>query len=537
MKKKMLLTAGILIGIGSVYGAKHWLAPSAVEKASAGTYTELPAEFRTTAKEQVKTASTDPLATKIEQLQRWVRGCEPSLSREAAFKILGEWSERDAHAALDFVSAAPHFPRRNFAYAIPLARICRSDPKEVIGWLSQQIAVTEDRTIIAESIIRRIESEAPSAALELADAPGIPVSIVSFGELLGRVARTKPQIALQNFAQKTSTGQKCVIGPMLNFWSQTNPNDALAWYMGRGETDDDVAQSLAAGCIKSGQYTLMDLIPRLKLSAEQADRMLEQLSRDGVPLDSRTVSLFSERARRRAAEAAAWNLEDSPDRVMAFVRAAVGTNHQAEALLGGWRSWLNSDRKAALEWLQQLPDRQLASEISARIERQELSRDPHKALVIASTITNQEERRNVVTTAVNRLVWDDPAAAAAWLAQNPNDAPRSGTYSRLATQYLEHDDAGAMAWITKMSAGEARDEALSAAAAFWAGKETDFATASMAVIGDAQKRQQCMFNLYRTLNRTDEAKAEQWLATQGLPAEVRQSWKALGQTSSTQYFD
>jgi hypothetical protein len=535
MKKKLFLTAGILIAIGSVYGAKHRLAPGSGEKVSAVSHTGRSAVLQTTIKEQSEALAEDQLTAKIEQLRRWVCGREPSLDRETAMKILGEWADRDAHAALDFVCAAPHFPRRNFAYAIPLAKICRREPKEVIGWLSHQITVADDRTEIAESIIQRIERDAPVVALELANAPGIPVGIELFGELLGRMARTQPQIALQAFAQKTLDGQKRVIGSMLYYWAQTNPNEALAWYQGRGETDAGAARSLATGCIKSGQYTIADLVQRLSLSTEQADRMLFQLSRDGVALDPQTLVFFSEHARQRAAEAAAWNLENSPDRVVAFVKAALGANYRAEALVGGWRSWLSSDRKAALEWLQQLPDRQLANELPARLERQEQLRDPHKALAIAATIANQEERRDVVMTAVQRLVWEEPAEAAAWLAQNPNDAPRPESYGMLTRNYLERDDAGAMAWLVKLSAGEARDEALSAAAKFWAGREIEFAAASIAAIGDTQKRQQCMFSLYCNLNRTNTAKADQWLATQGLSAEVRQSWKALGQTSTMTY--
>jgi len=200
-----------------------------------------------------------------------------------------------------------------------------------------------------------------------------------------------------------------------------------------------------------------------------------------------------------------------------------------QALLEGWSSWLQSDRKAALAWLQQLPDRQLAGELSARLERRELSREPRKALAALKTISNQEEPENMVGDAVHLLAWEDPASAASWLVQNPNDAPSPAIFSTLARRYLERDDAGAMAWIAHLGAGAARDEALSAAAVFWVEKEVDFATTSMAVIGDAQKRQQCMFSLYCNLNRTDTAKADQWLAAQDLSPEVRQSWKALGQ--------
>ena len=121
------------------------------------------------------------------------------------------------------------------------------------------------------------------------------------------------------------------------------------------------------------------------------------------------------------------------------------------------------------------------------------------------------------------------------MTQNPNDVPRTISYEALARRYLERDDAAAMAWIAKLGVGVERDEALSAAATFWVRKEIDFATTAMAVIGDAQKRQQCMFSLYCDLNRTNATKADQWLAAQGLSAEVRQSWKALGQTTSGQY--
>lgn len=535
MKKKMFLTAGILIGIGSVYGAKLWLAPGAEAKVSAELRTEHPATRRTTEQVQTEKMSVDLLASKIERLRLWACGKDPALNREAAMKILMEWADSDAHAALDFVVTAPRFPRRNFAYAIPLAKICQSDPKEVIAWLAYQIADTCDRNEIAGAIIRRTQGDAPVAALELASSPGVSIDNDDLGELLGRVARTQPQIALQNFAEKNPGCQKEMIGPMLLHWAQANPSEALAWFLGRGENDAEAARSLASGCLKSGKYTLADMIPRLRLGTEQVDRMLYQLSRDGSVLDPKTLGLFSERARRRATEIVARDLEDAPDRVMAFVKAAVGSNEQAEALLGGWSSWLQSDRKAALAWLQQLPDRQLAGELTTRLERNEQLRDPHKALVVAKTISNQEEREKIVGAAVHRLAWEAPAEAAAWLAQNPSDAPRPAVFCTLARRYLERDDAGAMAWIARLGAGEARDEALSAAAVFWVEKEVDFATTSMAVIGDAQKRQQCMFNLYRNLNRTNSAKADQWLEAQGLSAEVRQSWKALGQTRT--YYD
>lgn len=535
MKKKLFLTAVILIGIGSVYGARHWMAPRSSGKMAVPPHLERAAALRATLKDQGEASTVDPLEAKIEKLRRWTRGEEPKMDRWIAMQILEEWSKRDAQAALDFVCEAAHFPRRNMAYAVPLAWICRRDPKAALTWLVRQVQVEGDRNEVARTVVRRLEDDAPGAALEFVTITGVPFDIELYGALVGRVARTQPQTALQALAQKPLEMQQKALGSMLLSWAQSCPNEALAWYLSRGAADVDGARALATGCMKSGQFSLGDLISRLKISPKQTDEMLWRLRREGVALDAKTLGLFSPSARIYAAEAAGRELEEAPAKTLAFVVAAVGPEHRAEALVQGWSCWLQSDRKAALEWLQQLPDRQLAAELSGRLERMELTRDPRQALSVATTITNQEERHELVGTAVRRLSWEDPAMVAAWMAQNPNDVPQTISYGALARRYLERDDAGAMLWIAGLGTGEARDEALSAAASFWVRKEIDFATTAMAVIGDAQKRQQCMFSLYCNLNRSNAAKADQWLAAQGLSAEVRQSWKALGQTTSDHF--
>lgn len=536
MKKKLLLTAGILTGVVLFFGVKRQLAPVSVGEAKPPLRQAAKVAVETVKDEQAE-AQAETLDSKIEKLRAWTERRDSKLGRGAALQILEEWSKHDAKAALDFVSAAPFFPGRNTAYAVPLSRISRTDPKAVVEWLSREIGQINERTEVVEGIVWRNLTAAPAAALAITETPEVVIDGNLFGRLLGEVAKTQMQLALQGLAQKSSEIQSRALGPMLETLAQSNPRDALNWYLSRGVEDSDAAKALAMGCVKSGQYNIPDLAARLNLNTEQTDRMLHRLTWDGVVLDPKSLAAFSDRARLRAAEVAARNLEDSPDRVLAFVKATVGPEQQLEVLAHGWRKWLGSDRKGAQAWLQQLPDRRLASELPARLEREEQLSNPHKALELARTIVNQQERKDVVESAVQRLVWQDPVEAATWLAQNPGMVSMNGRIGNLAERYLEKDDAGAMAWIARLSAGEERDEALGAAAIYWARKEIDFATVSMSTIGDAQKRQRCMFDLYLNLNRVNATKADQWLAAQGLSAEVRQSWKALGQSSSGRYFD
>lgn len=137
----------------------------------------------------------DQLAAKIERLRRWVCGQDASLGRGEAMKILEEWAEHNARAALDFFSTAPRFPRRNGAYAIPLAKICRCEPKAVADWIMHHFPMTEDRSEIAETVVRRIVEESPLAAFQQASVVDFNGGSDCFGEMLGRVAGIRPRFA------------------------------------------------------------------------------------------------------------------------------------------------------------------------------------------------------------------------------------------------------------------------------------------------------------------------------------------------------
>ena len=519
--------SGVLVGVGLTVGVASGLRTRQPEVSR--IHPEQDSGTRHTNPDtHVGSNKADELSAKIERLHRWSEGKEPTLKREDAFKLLEEWSVVDPQAALTFVINAPRIPRRNQAYAIPLAVLCARDSRTVIAWILQNIPDNNARTEIAEAVIRRAKEKAPVTALELADAPNIPVRTEYFGELMGLVARTQPQFALQQFDRLTATGQETALGPMLNFWAQTNPEDALAWYISSQRKLPRAAALLIEGCMKNGSFRVGDLIQRLGLkTTDEADAVLRQLSYSGVALDVQDLKLFTPSAMQNAAENIGRNMDADPDRIVRLMKAAMPLAQQSDAVFESWANWMESDRKAALDWLQQQPDRQLADDIVRRLQQRDLARDPTKALASLPTIADQEQRKRVATNALLQLAYDKPEAAIAWLAQNKTESLSAETYSVLAGRYLRCDDATAMDWIAKLGAGEAKDAALRVAANYWSDKEIDFATTSMAAIGDAQKRQACMFDLYRQQSRKDAATADQWLVQQGLSGEVRQSWKAL----------
>jgi hypothetical protein len=527
MKRGSFFVLGIFVGIGLALGVTFLRRARQPEPVRRQTKQESGVQ-RTDSDAQSNAAKADELMAKIERLQRWSQGKEPTLKREEVLTLLAEWSDADPQAALTFVTHVPRFPQRNEAFAVPLAVLCARDPKGVIDWIYQNLGDARSRSGIARSILDRIKDKAPLEGLALAEAPDIPVDPRLFGELMGVLARTQPQLALQHFGLMSQSGQKRAVVPLLTSWAQTNPDAALAWYRSQPDKGAVAAASLIESCVKKGPYQVESLIQRLGLNTAETDAVLNQLSSRSSLVDIQELSLVSVAERQHVVSQAAWRFQEDPDRIVRLLmKASLPPGQEADAVFEGWTNWADSDRKAALDWLQQQPDRSLADEIGRRLQQRELARDPAKALAALPTIADQEQRKRMATEALTRLAYDQPEVAIAWLSQNQTESVSAEAYSRIASRYLQRDDAAAMDWIAKLGAGETKDAALGAAADYWGGKEIDFATTSMAAIGDSQKRQACMFDLYSELTRKDAAGAEQWLEQQGLSAEVRQSWKAL----------
>ena len=526
MKRGILFVLGVFVGVGLTLGVKQ-LRRGQPEAPCSPQPKPQSVSQRAESGAQTGAAKPDDLAAKIARLQRWSQGKEAALKREDALKLLEDWSVIDPQAALAFVVNAPRIPRRNQVYAIPLAVLCARDSKTVIDWIYQNIAVDQDRTRIAESVIARIKDSAPFAALELAAAPNIPVGIHYFGELMGVVARTQPQVALQQLERLSSSGHATAVGSMLNFWAQTNPREALTWYLSTQKKYPEAAAMLIEGCVKNGAFQVGDLLQQLGLATTGADAVLVELSHRGVLVDLQELGMLSVEEKQKVARQISWKLEEDPERVMRVLKATLPSSQYTDQVSAGWENWLRSDRKAAVAWLEQQPDRQLANELSQRWQQKELASDPVKALAALPGISDVGKRKWSATNALERLASDKPEQAVAWLSQHQAEPVAAEFYDELARYYLRRDDAAAMDWIAKLGNGEAKDGALRAAADYWGAKEIDFATTSMAAIGDEQKRQACMFDLYSRLTRKDSATAEQWLEQQGLSPEVRQSWKAL----------
>ena len=137
------------------------------------------------------------------------------------------------------------------------------------------------------------------------------------------------------------------------------------------------------------------------------------------------------------------------------------------------------------------------------------------------------EMQDVVSRAVGIWAEKDVTAVAGWLEANPGLASPEQAMQVVRT-YLSQNEVEASTWLTKLPPGATRDAAVSTAAMYWADQnEPSLATEVALSIQDSEKRAQALFGVYRMMRYTDTAAADNWLASQEMSPDIKQSWQAL----------
>ncbi|MBS0632394.1 MAG: hypothetical protein JSS11_10795 [Verrucomicrobia bacterium] len=542
-KPWLLFSTGLVTGLALACGV-YALRPTA--PAPSGPAGDLRPKARSSThaafsenKPAIPAASPAPLAEKIALLQRWVDGLEPKLDRTKIQEILSEWSAADPKAALQFVMNAKRFPQRNDALAYPLAVLCSKDAASVINWLRQN-RTEGDRGDTAIKIIELIQEKFPAQAWELALADGIPVREQPFSEALAAFARQQPQQALAAFAKLSPRDQKTVTPLLAEALYSVDPKTALAWYesLSPDQNKSETTLSLIKAAMKANDaVAVADLIKHfndnpirlmlLLIENDSANPQLIQALAANIPdPDTRQQALT------------AWarnNLERSPADALKTIRTLLPAADQVAALSRGFISWLNSDRSAAMAWLDSLDDPSLSAGLRKLSIKSPAQTDPKAFLAQIDDLgVHDPDAANNINSALLRVSNDDPATAADWITRHPGQA-QGFIVNRVTDRYLDSNPAAATNWINTLPKGEVQDDALANAAAYWSIKnDLAGATKSMDAITDPSQRMATMYMLFNRLSQKDSASALRWAETQGLSEETRMTWLAIAKKGAAQ---
>ncbi|ATC64481.1 hypothetical protein CMV30_11245 [Nibricoccus aquaticus] len=473
------------------------------------------------------------LDERIGQLRAWTEGRGTEPGGDAVYETLWEWAERDPAAALAWVQGAKRLPQRLRMLSVPLAALAKKNPADAAAWMRQQVGA-HDREEVLESVFQLLASASPKVALELV--AGFPGSEQpdDLGEALGALMTDSPQEALGYFNRLSGERRINSARWMVGSWARKDAAAAMEWVEGQPDVaaSQSVRWSLLEECAESRPDLCVEFLRKFPNSED-------------VYNDSRSVSVMLEKSPEHGMAALAlvpaataesalqmWareSFERSPERAIELVRKWVSEKERAGVIRSGFEAWLDSDQRAAMEWLGAVTEPQLQVTLQAGVIAWQAQRDPEAALaVLNGPQAAAPELQDVVAQALSGWTQRDVAGAAGWVVANAGLVTAEQA-SEVAGVFLAQDEAAGSDWLAKLPAGAARDAAVETAAMHWAGQsEPELATQVAGTIRDAEKRTRAFFSIYGVLRSRDGAAAEKWLVeAKDLSEETKQSWRAL----------
>lgn len=246
--------------------------------------------------------------------------------------------------------------------------------------------------------------------------------------VIAGIARNDPQRALLTLSALSSAEQRdLAFDEIVRAWYERDPDGVVDYLVGMspGRTRQRALSRLVAVMLRrqgvdatrGWAESLDDDLPeRFKLQTFR--RVGSELARVDAAQARRWAEDHGQEPMGRGVyrRVAVVTALDDPEDTMRWLQGLPPGRERNEAVEEGYRRWLQSDREAALRWMQQAPDepwRQPALEVYALARGVE---DPETALGVAQRLTDPERRGYAQAKILVAWFARDDAAAEAWLA-------------------------------------------------------------------------------------------------------------------------
>ena len=152
-------------------------------------------------------------------------------------EVAGKWASSEPSGALQWVQGLPRSKDRDTGLATVAAVVSNTDPGRA-GNLIEQIRSVEERLSAAESFVRKLSAEAPSAALDWVDSTLCiegEARTEALDEILWQMGREEfdAQLALAN----RLCGATPACGHFAQRWAKLEPMEAAEWAVGWGSEE------------------------------------------------------------------------------------------------------------------------------------------------------------------------------------------------------------------------------------------------------------------------------------------------------------
>lgn len=131
---------------------------------------------------------------------------------------------------------------------------------------------------------------------------------------------------------------------------------------------------------------------------------------------------------------------------------------QTELIRRAAAEWAGKDRDSAMEWAEQIEDKELRLRVTEQIVVASAEQDPMGAATIAlQQMSPGEEQGRAVVSIVQRWVQTDPGVASAWVSGFPESALGRDAVDNLVNLWANRDLVASGNWLLTLRKGELRN--------------------------------------------------------------------------------
>jgi hypothetical protein len=415
--------------------------------------------------------------------------------KDIMLRLLSRWGELEPEPAFAYARAL-----KDPNYLMAIVEVTKSwagvDLAAARGTIDKMPDSMIQKAAVA-GIIEALSETDPRQAFDLAQKTTTYSNIIR--TFFANWAEKNPEEAAA-YALKLPPGfqRDAAIGESAHVWAKSDLQSALRWAESLSEKD-------AVGRMGSGSPLLTIFMTWVDDDSETAFRWLQEM-----PEGSQKSSVLTAIARDFRYQ----------NHDLAFAERLIAQlppgKLQDNARVEFVRSWSNSDLESAIAWAQKQSSE--VQEVTFPALAGSLAdRDPAAALKLVANL-NEEKKDKAIKDVLDRWSNKDPAAAAAWVQQQPLKAVY---LERVALRWVPKDLSGATQWVNSLSESLAKDQMLVRVVVNIQDQNPKVAVAWIEGISDEAKRNDAYRALARNWLRNDPAAAEAWLESAPLPEALK----------------
>lgn len=373
----------------------------------------------------------------------------------------------DPQLALEYLKELPAGPRRTLAGTV-LNQLGRMDPQAALAALDTLPASARAEGT-RQLLAGWAERDVAGAFAWVKSLPDEETRRTAFGGLGWRLAESMPEEAMQ-YANTLPAGgaRRGALREVAGYWANQDPVAAIGW-LGKLAPDADVDDAVGVVLGRWSQMSPHDAagyVARMPAGAAQNQAAIQLAGAWGnqSPEDALDwAGRFTDPATRSEAQSrvvSAWASND-PEGAAAYARSQPADVARDALVASTVHALSVDDPKSAADLVGLLSaESELRSAVYSQIGTRWAQEDPAGAAAWLKGLPVGPSRDGAVGSTAMLILESAPAAAAALALTLSNETQRRGVTEQVMGQWMKADPAAATAWIRQQPMADAEREAL-----------------------------------------------------------------------------